>query len=318
MKKTLIALITLIAFQFSIAQSEETAPTEEEMVAEMNAKKDSIAAIQKRVNAIQAKIDALPGWKAGAFGTVGFNLSNFTNWYTQAIPNNTSGNIGFTFNTFANLKQENYFWRNNMSVNLGWVRLDDRDNEIDEKFEVTTDVFQLTSLFGWNITKSLAVSSLAEYRTTLLNDFNNPGYLDIGLGGTWTPIQDLVVVVHPLNYNIIFTDEENIYESSLGAKIVADYTRNIGQVGFKSNLSSFLSYADSNLNNVTWTNGFSYTLWKSFGIGFDFALRSNRQEALDFTRNVLAVENPELIDETLDSVDNELQTFWMLGVSYSF
>ena len=314
MKRTPLILLTLV-FYYSYAQTEEPqVRTEAEMVAEMNAKKDSIATIQKRVNAIQAKINALPGWKIGAFGTIGASLSNFTNWYTQAIPNNTSGNIGFTFNAFANLRQDNYFWRNTANVNLGWVRLDDRDLDTDsEDFEVTTDVFQLTSLFGWNLSKSLAISTLAEYRTTLLNDFNNPGYLDVGLGGTWTPAQDLVVVIHPLNYNIIFSEEENIYASSLGAKIVADYTRSIGQIGFKSNLSMFLSYETSDLDNVTWTNGFSYTLWKSFGIGFDFALRSNRQEALDYAINTLGNT-----DETFETVDNELQTFWIFGISYSF
>lgn len=323
MKKTILLLFAFASCCYVYAQTEgEPALTEQEMVAEMGAKKDSIAAIQKRVNAIQAKIDALPGWKIGAFGTIGASLSNFTNWYTQSFPNNRAGNIGFTFNTFANLKQENYFWRNNASVNLGWVRLDDKDDPNDSPdFEVTNDVFQLTSLFGWNLTKSLAVSTLAEYRTTLLNNFNNPGYLDIGLGGTWTPISDLVIVVHPLNYNIIFTDEETIYQSSLGAKIVADYTKSLGQVKFKSNVSSFLSYENSDLNNVTWTNGFSYTLWNAFGIGFDFALRSNRQEALDYTLNTLAVRpgaDPALADATLESVDNELQSFWILGISYSF
>ena len=315
MKKFTLTLFTFAIYYLGYAQEEGAqAPTEQEMITEMNAKKDSIAVIQSRVNAIQAKINALPGWKIGAFGTVGASISNFTNWYTQSIPNNTSGNIGITFNTFANLKQENYFWRNNASVNLGWVRLDDRDINTDsEDFEVTTDVFQLTSLFGWNITKRIAVSTLTEYRTTFLNDFNNPGYLDIGLGATWTPVQDLVVVMHPVNYNIIFSEEGTIYESSLGAKIVADYTKNIGQIDFKSNLSTFLSYKTTDLNNVTWTNGFSYTLWKSFGVGFDFALRSNKQEALDYSINTLLNE-----DETFETVDNELQTFWILGISYSF
>ena len=308
MKKVIITLCALVTFCWSFAQ------TEEEMVAEMNTKKDSIAAIQARVNAIQARIDALPGWKVGAFGTIGGSLSSFTNWYTQSKPNNTAGNIGFTFNTFANLREENYFWRNTATVNLGWVRLDDRDDPTDsDKFEPTNDVFQVTSLFGWNLTKSLAVSTLAEYRTTLIDNFNNPGYLDIGFGATWTPIPDLVVVVHPLNYNFVFSDEETIYESSLGAKIVADYTKSIGPIGFKSNLTTFQSYENGDLNNITWTNGFSYTIWKSLGVGFDFALRSNKQEALDYSINTLG--NTE---ETFETVDNELQSFWIFGLTYSF
>ena len=308
MKKTILALLTIVSAFWVNAQ------TEEELAAEMKTKKDSIAAIQGRVNAIQAQINALPGWKFGAFGTVGGSLSKFNNWYAQATPNNTAGNIGFTFNTFAHLKQDKYFWRNTMNINLGWLKLDNRDIDTDsEDFEATTDVFQLTSLFGWKLSKSFATSMLSEYRTTLIDNFNNPGYLDIGVGATWTPLEDLVVVIHPLNYNIIFTDEETIYESSLGAKIVADYTRRIGQIGFKSNVSSFFSYESDNFNNITWTNGLSYTLWKAIGVGFDFALRSNKQEALDYSINTLGN-----VDETFDTVDNELQSFWIFGVSYSF
>ena len=310
MKKS---ILTVFAMCFVILVN---AQTKEELLAELGPKKDSIASIQARANAIQAQIDALPGWKVGAFGTIGGSISQFTNWYTQSAPNNTAGNIGFTFNTFANLREENYFWRNTANVNLGWVKLDNRDSDADiDKFKPTNDVFQLTSLFGWNITKSFAISTLGEYRTTLINNFNDPGYLDIGIGGTWTPIPDLVVVIHPLNYNFIFASEDNIYESSAGAKIVADYTKSIGAVGFKSNLSTFSSFEDSNLSNFTWTNGFSYTLWKSFGIGFDFALRSNKQEALDYALNTL-MEDPTLV--TLDNVNNELQSFWIFGISYSF
>ena len=308
MKK--ILTITLATFAFYCSNSQ----TKEELQAEMNAKKDSIATLQKKVNDIQAKINAIPGWRFGAFGTVGGSLSRFNNWYSQAIPNNTSGNIGFTFNTYANLKQEKYFWRNNMSLNLGWVRLDNRDIDTDsEGFEVTNDVFQLTSLFGWNLSKTLAASTLSEYRTTLIENFNNPGYLDIGVGATWTPVNELVVVVQPLNYNFVFSDEETIYTSSPGAKTVADYTNKIGQISFKSNFSSFISYDSENLNNHTWTNGFSYAIWKSLGVGFDFALRSNKQEALDYSINTLGNTG-----ETFETVDNELQSFWIFGISYSF
>ncbi len=308
MKKSLLTLSLLSIILGVYAQSES------EMAAEINLKKDSISAIQGRVDAIQAKIDALPGWKIGAFGTIGGSLSSFNNWYTQNVPNNTAGSIGITVNTFANLRKEKYFWRNNLNVNLGWVKLDNRDSDEDsDEFEATTDVFQLTSLFGWNLSKSLALSTLAEYRTTIINDFNNPGYLDIGLGFTWTPVPDLVVVIHPLNANIVFSEQDDIYQSSMVVKTVADYTRRIGQIGLKSNLSSFVSYEDQDLNNITWTNGFSYTLWKSFGLGFDFALRSSKQEALDYSINTLGN-----VDETFDSVDNELQSFWIFGVTYSF
>ncbi|NAS10878.1 DUF3078 domain-containing protein [Poritiphilus flavus] len=308
MKKLLLVLFMALVTPIIYGQ------TEEELKAEQAAKKDSISAIQGRVDALQAQIDALPGWKVGAFGTIGGSLSNFSNWYAQGFPNNSSGNIGFTVNAYANLNQEKFFWRNAANVNLTWVKLDDKDDPDDEDgFREATDVFNLSSLYGRKLSEKFAISGLVEYRTTLLSNFNDPGYLDIGVGATWTPITDLVVVIHPLNYNFVFSSEDNIFESSADAKILVDYTRKIGAVNFKTNLSMFQSYENSDLSNWTWTNSFGYTLWKGIGVGFDFGLRSNKQEALNYAINTLGNTT-----ETFDTVDNDLQTYWTLGLNYSF
>ena len=293
-----------------------TAQTEEELKADLANKKDSIGAIQGRADAIQAQIDALPGWKVGAFGTIGGSISEFNNWFAQGIPNNSSGNIGFTVNAFANLQQEKFFWRNSLNTNLNWVKLDNQDDPNDEDgFRQATDVFNLSSLYGQKLSEKLAISGLAEYRTTILSNFNDPGYLDFGVGATWTPIPNLVVVVHPLNYNFVFANDNTIFNSSLGAKIVADYTRQIGAVSFKTNLSAFQSYESSDLSNWTWTNSFAYTLWKKIGVGFDFGLRNNRQETLNFVRNLAATPDP---NATFENLDNEVQSYWTLGLSYAF
>ncbi len=309
MKKVLFALIAVFALSSTYAQ------TLEELKAEQAPKKDSIAAIQARVDALQSKIDALPGWKKGAFGTIGANLSGFSNWYAQGTPNNASGNIGVTINGFANLKQEKFFWRNAANVNLGWVKFDDKDDSTDDdSFKEATDVFTISSLYGRNLTKTIAISALGEYRTTILNNFNDPGYLDLGIGATWTPIQDLVVVIHPLNYNFVFADNDAVFDSSFGAKIVADYTRKIGKVNFKSNFSTFQSYKDGDLSNWTWINSFGYTIWNGIGLGFEFGLRDNKQEALNYELTRADGDT----NATFDSIDNELQTYWLFGLNYAF
>ncbi|MWW24602.1 DUF3078 domain-containing protein [Algibacter lectus] len=308
MKKTLL-LLALSIGMFSV-----NAQTKEELHAQ-KAEKQAIAdAAQGEANALQAQIDALPGWRKGAFGTIGGNLSNFSNWYSQGTPNNSSGTIGFTLNAYANLIEDDFFWRNSLNTNLNWVKLDDKDNATDDdSFNPTTDVFNISSLYGRNVTKTLAISGLAEYRTTILDNFNDPGYLDLGVGATWTPIQNLIVVIHPLNYNFVFADGDSVFESSLGAKIVADYTRQIGAINFKTNLSTFQSYKSGDLSNITWTNSFSYTLWKMIGVGFDFGLRSNKQEALNYS-----IETLGNTTETFDSVDNKLQSYYTVGLSYKF
>ena len=62
------------------------------------------------------------------FGTVGGSLSEFSNWYAQGAPNNSSGNIGFTVNGYANKIEDTYFWRNSLTLNLNWIKLDDKDD----------------------------------------------------------------------------------------------------------------------------------------------------------------------------------------------
>ncbi len=299
--KLLLSAFLMLAITFGFAQ------TKEELEAQKAEKQAEADKFQKEASALQAQIDALPGWRIGAFGTIGGSLSNFSEWYSQGTPNNSSGNIGISFNAFANKIEDKYFWRNALTTNFAWVKLDDKDNPDDsEDFESTSDVFNISSLYGRKLSDKWAVSGLAEYRTTLLDNFNDPGYLDLGAGATWTPIENLIVVIHPLNYNFVFADGENVFDSSMGAKIVADYSRQIGDVSFKTNFSTFQSYEDGNLSNWTWTNAFSYKLWKMIGVGFDFALRSNKQEAANYQGT------------SLEDADNKLQSYYTIGLSYAF
>lgn len=310
---------TLFLFIFFAGIISLNAQTVDELKAKLAVEKDSLSAAQARVNATQAQIDAYPGWKKGAFGTIGGSISNFKNWYSQGSPNNSSGNIGFTVNAFANLDTETFFWRNSGNLNLSWVKSDDKDNPNDNKgFREATDVFNINSLYGQKLSKTFAISGLGEYRTTILSNFNNPGYLDLGVGATWTPIKDLVVVIHPLNYNFVFSrGNSEVFSSSLGAKILADYTRQIGAVSFKTNLSMFSSYKSSDLSNWTWTNSFGYTLWKMIGVGFDFGLRSNKQEALKYNLEQFDATSGDPTP-TFENIDNKLQSYWMFGLNYKF
>ncbi|WP_397447654.1 DUF3078 domain-containing protein [Polaribacter sp. R77954] len=300
--KKLSILLLLVSISFSV-----NAQTAEELKKEMAPKKAEISKLQEEVKALQSKIDALPGWRKGAFGTIGASLSGFNNWYARKAPDVNAGNIGITVNAFANLIEKDFFWRNSGTVNLGWVKLDDKAITGDEGFDTATDVFTISSLYGKRLNKKWAVSGLAEYRTTLLDgSFNDPGYLDLGAGITWTPTSHLVVVMHPGNYNFVFSSGETVFDSSLGAKIVADYTNKYGGLSVKSNLSMFQSYNSTDLSNWTWTNSFGYKIWKGIGLGFEFGLRSNRQEAANFQSVDLA------------SADNKLQSYWLFGLSYAY
>jgi len=303
MKKFILALSLIIGFSSLNAQ------TKDELKALQKEKNDSISVLKGKADGIQAEIDALPGWRLKATGTIGGSISGFNNWYSKETPNSSVGNFGINLNAYADLMEDKYFWKNATNINIGWIKFDDKDDATDsEDYEVSTDVFSLSSLYGYKISKTFAASALMEYRSTLVNNFNDPGFLDLGVGVTWTPISNLVVVIHPANYNFVFSSGDAQYDSTFGAKVVADYTKSFGGLNLKSNLSVFMSYEGSNYSNYTWTNSFSYTFWKSVGVGFDFGLRKNKQEALNYALDTDA-------DASFDSIDNDLQSYWLLGLN---
>ena len=305
----MIKKVLLLAIVLSI--NTLSSQTKEELKSELGTKNDSIKALQSKADAIQSQIDALPGWELKAFGTIGGSISGFNNWYAKETPNSSIGNFGFNINAIANLDTEKFFWKNETNINLSWIKFDDKDDDSDSsKYEVATDVFNIFSLYGHKLNDKFAISGLGEYRSTLVNNFNDPGYLDLGVGATWTPLSDLIIVIHPLNYNFVFSSGESVFESSLGAKVMADYTKTVSDINFKSNLSIFQSYEGSEYSNWTWTNSLAYTFWKGIGIGFDLGLRKNKQEALNYALQ----SNP---DATFDNVDNKLQSYWLFGLNYS-
>lgn len=307
-------LITCLAFAF-VCSTSMHAQTQEELLAQKAAKEAELNLLQPQLNDLITRTDELksqlailteqttpyPRWDVGALGNAGLNFASFSDWLSKSNPNTTAFNIGVTSNAFANLQQRKYFWRNNANLTLGWIKFNDRDDPADSKdFKVAADAFSASSLWGYKLSEKLALSTLGEYRTSVLdNRLNNPGYLDIGAGVTWTPIQDLFVVIHPLNYNFIFSSGAYDYQSSLGAKIVADYKKQISKgLAWKSTASGFMSYESSDLSNWTWVNSFS-TATKGIGLGLDIELKGNKQEALAAGRT-----------------DNPLQSYWIVGVSF--
>ncbi len=310
MKRT---ILLFIAGFLSIAGVK--AQSLEELELAKKATKDSISRLESKLKNIQHKIDSFPGWETGASGTLGLNISNFNNWFQKDIPNSSGGAIGVTVNVHANYDEAKHYWRNAGTLNVGWVKFDDQDDPDDENgYQVATDIFNISSLYGRKLTQKMAASARVEYRSSIIDDFNDPGYLDLGIGGTWKPAKSLFCTFHPINANLVFADEESIYRSTFGAKFVADYNTDLGGgLSLTSNFSGFLSYKNFNRSNWTWTGSVNYKLWKVVGLGIEGGLRGNKQETLDHEINKLGNE-----DATFDTIDNKLQHYFLAGISYKF
>jgi len=325
MLKTLLPLTLILLLGLS---TNVLAQDADAIKADIAAKTDQMKALEGEIAALTASLPPVYGWTKGASGVLGLNFSSFNDWLGAANPNTFSSNIGFSGNGFLNNDQEKWFWRNDGNLTVGYTKLNTNTTvalpDSLDKYEKTADAINISSLFGYKLNDKWAASALGEYRSTVISNFNDPGYLDIGVGVTWTPITDLVVVIHPLNYNIVMASEGFEYDSSLGAKLVADYTKALpAGIAWKSKLSAFISYGDvPNLSNWTWINGLNVTVLKGLGIGLELGLRGNRQEGFNNflgTADGIAARaaNPDFAIGDLADDNNPLQTYWLLGFTYN-
>jgi len=312
MNRKLLSIMCCILFTLVTSYAQ----TKEELTAQKAEKQTQVNELQGQIDALKGEISSInnqllefPRWEMGILGTFGVNFNGFNQWLSRDQPNVAASNIGISANAFANHFTSKEFWRNSVNINMGWVQFNDRDDLTDDPgYRQSADAINISSLYGYKFSQKFAVSTLGEYRSTILSNFNNPGYLDIGAGATWTPSTNLVVVVHPINYNFVFSEGDFDFESSLGAKIVADYTREIiSGLNWKSNLSIFQSYKSESLSNWTWINSLAFTVWKGIGVGLELGLRDNEQEF-----NRVVQESPTTAPD-----DNPLQVYYVVGITYS-
>jgi len=260
---------------------------------------DQVDAIQGEIDALDQEITISSGWQKGLLGSVGLGFGATSNWATTANPNSSNSSLGIGITAFANRINDKDFWRNKGIITLGWQSLDtdtndgENDGFLDDR---TTDLLNLSSLYGRRLNDKLALSALGELNSSVFN-FLSPGTLDFGVGFTYTPSDELVIVVHPLNMQAAFSGVDGVTsQSSLGAKVRADYNHVFpGGLGWSSTFTTFIPYAskEPTLFNYTWLNNLNYTIAGGVGLNLAFGLRNSEFESPD------------------------LQTYYTLGLSYA-
>tara|TARA_Y100000385_G_C13108414_1_gene650022 strand:- start:3843 stop:4727 length:885 start_codon:yes stop_codon:yes gene_type:complete len=250
-------------------------------------------AFNGEISDLASQIEILSGWNRGFSGAIGFDFSKSTGWVANPNPDASSSSLNLNMTGFANRKGNDFFWNNKGIIAKSWqdVDLSKADGSMDDDglFDNSTvDIVNLSSLYGKNLSDNFAISALGELNTSLENFFN-PGTFDIGVGGTWLPAPNLVVVIHPLNYHVAFSGVDGVSSrGSIGTKLRADYTRSVDVGGkplnWSSTLTSFIPYGGADegqptLFEYTWLNTFSYELYKGLGLGINFGIRNAEFES---------------------------------------
>ena len=308
MRRFLLIAITMGCVCFMNAQSlDELKNKKAELEAKQAEKQAEANAFNGEIGGLTSQIEILSGWKKGSSGLLGLDLNKSSKWASNPNPNASSASLNIGFTGFANRIGDGFFWNNKGIISKSWqdVDISDADAGVDDDnlFDNSTvDILNISSLYGKNITDKLAISGLGELNTSIEN-FLDPGTFDIGVGVTWLPAPDLVVVIHPFNYHVAFSGVEGVNSrGSLGAKIRVDYTRSVDVGGkpltWSSTITSFMPYSGTDegqttLFEYTWLNTFSYEIWKGLGLGLNFGIRNAEFESED------------------------TQSFYSLGLSYT-
>lgn len=307
----------LLLIVFSICAMGLNAQTLEELQTQKADLEAKMASAQAEANgyageiaSIQDELDKLAGWIKGFGGNIGFDFNNSDNWLSSPNPNASSSSLNISLTAFANKKTDASFWNNKAIITKSWQDVDlsegDAMNEDDNLFDNgTVDILNINSLYGYKITDALALSGMGEINTSIQN-FLEPGTMDIGLGITFTGIQNLVLVVHPLNYHVAFPSQAAKdlgtgveTQGAFGAKLRADYANEFMVSGKKllwsSTLTGFFPYSDTatilpdsegndfeaGLNEYTWINTLSFEVWKGIGVGLSMGIRNADFEDVD-------------------------------------
>ena len=335
MKALKVSVLSMLAMFFCL-QFINAQETLEELQAKKAEAAAKVAAASAELSAIEGSIAKLPGWRIGGVGVVGVDFSGNNNWYAVNSPDATSNGIGIGFNGYANNIQPKFFWRNLVNVTIQRTVTDSNEPN-NNRVVALSEGLDLSSLYGYRINPKLAVSAEGKFTSSIISydsttekyeqSLFDPAKLTVSAGLTWTPLDALVVLIHPLGYEKNWPGE---FISAAGAKIGAQYSAVIFKgISWSSNLSLFVpysgeqtvdydidgtivpvTYAGSDLINYTWINGFSAKIFNGIGVALNVGLRGDNQIA---DRGILM--NDVASTETNQFVT---QLYYTLGLAYTF
>lgn len=283
---TLIACLLVGAITMDLS-----AQSLQEVQSELEATKGEISSLEDKRAALEKQIEDfdLIGWKIGGTGGLGLNLAGFSDSWVIAKGDNTGALLG-NLNVYANYNQDKWFLNNNGQLRLGYLNTVSNIADLWDGWTQNLDDIYLSSLYGYKLTDQLAVSALADARTSF-NNFFDPALVTVGVGVTWTPSSNFVLVVHPLTFRgtWVQTDEKkpgygfddlskNV-QGDMGAKIKATYTDELlPRLNWVSDFTAFLNYGAFDLPEITWNNDFGYALSEFVTLNFGHTLRYYKPE----------------------------------------
>ncbi len=171
-------------------------------------------------------------WTKGATGNLTFSQVALSNW---AAGGQDSYSTDILVNLFANYRKGKSSWDNTLKLAYGIVKIKDED------MKKSNDQIEFESKYGYQASKHWAYSAMLTFRSQFMegydyvstprvriSDFMAPGYLTLGFGMDYKPMERLSIFMSPLTGKATFVLDEDL--------------SNAGAFGVKAGEKSLLEY----------------------------------------------------------------------------
>ncbi len=214
-----------------------------------------------------------PWTMGGNFGLL-FNQVAQTNW--SAGGDNLVG-LNLQLNYSADYLKDRRLWDNRLELEYGFNKTKS------DGTKKTADNIYLSSIYGYEIAKNLYFSGTFLFTTQFANGYDYlgagntddvfistfmaPGYLNVGVGITWTPKPWFKATINPASYRGIFVLNEELsdagqfgvhpgdrYRTEFGANILLELNKNLtSNINLYSRLNLYSNYLEDAQNvDVNW------------------------------------------------------------------
>lgn len=226
-------------------------------------------------------IDSSKVWNTGGQFDLNVAQGSQNNW--AAGGDNFSFSLNSYLGVHAFYKKGKYNWDNTLDLNYGILHttsLGSRKND---------DRIDLLSKAGYALTPKLSLSALLNFHSQftdgytyntaggkeLLSDFLSPGYLLLGLGLDYKPVNGLSIFVSPLTSRWTFVTNDSLsakgeygvvpgkkVKNEIGAFATVNYLKNLSKtITYKARLDLFSNYEHNPQNiDVLFNNMFTAKL----------------------------------------------------------
>lgn len=237
-------------------------------------------------------LDSGKNWTTGGAYLLNIGQGSLSNWAAGGEEFSFSMNTYWGFH--ARYKKGRITWDNFIDLSYGFM------NTTSQGTRKIDDRLDLTSKYGYGLSKKVSLATLMNFRTQfskgynylpdgskeLLSNFMSPGYFLLSLGIDYKPVKGLSIFVSPLTSRWTFVSDDAL--SSLGYYGVeaGEHVRNeigaFASIGYlkefnkritlNSRLDLFSNYKSNPQNiDVMMTNMLTAKISKifSFNVGFD-------------------------------------------------